>query len=366
MVRRAPRSIPSHYLAAVPTHSRLRGWLELLRLPNLPTAASNALLGAWLGLAAVGHVPGFPGSRWLGAAAEDVAPTIAEDLLLLARVTAGICGLYLVGLILNDVLDLETDRRERPARPLPSGRVRVRHAAAAAAAIGLGSLWLVGALGGSTPVAVLSLLLCGAILLYDLLHARFRWTVVLPGACRGLAIILAAVATAEGVRPAQENGAASSPIPWLDPIVLASAGVVAVFVVAVSLVARGEVRTEEGRLAMRRDLGAGPHWVVGCGLLCLVPAATLGAMVPRATIEDPLGTMQLLRDLAVLGCLAGWFVAATRWTDQTPVPRLVGGWLGSLCLIDAVVLAAIGPTPMIVALILFAASRLLGRRLAAS
>lgn len=350
----------------MPIDSRLRGWIELLRLPNLPTVASNALLGAWLGAAAVRPATGIPGSRWLGAASEDLARTTVDDVLLLARVAAGICGLYLVGLILNDVLDLETDRRERPARPLPSGRVRVLHAVAAAAALGLGSLWLLGALGGSTQVALLSLLLCGAILLYDLLHARLRWTVVLPGACRGLAIILAACAASEGVRPAEEPVAASFAPPWLDPVVLAAAAVVAVFVVAVSIVARGEVRTEEGRLALRRDLGAGPHWVVGCGLLCLVPAAMLGAMIPRATIEDPFGSMQLLRDLAVLGCLAGWFVAATRWTEETPVPRLVGGWLGSLCLIDAVVLAALGPTPTIVAIVLFAASRLLGRRLAAS
>ncbi|MGA1517757.1 MAG: hypothetical protein ACO396_08305, partial [Phycisphaerales bacterium] len=178
-------------------------------------------------------------------------------------------------------------------------------------------------------------------------------------------------------------------------VVLGPAAVLAIVVLAVSLVARREVEAEglcpcrqcghpmlgtavrcpecgaeapsRGcRVAVRADLGRGPWWVVASGLLALVPAVMLGAPAWTPELADPFGSMQLLRSVVVLALLGVWLFLATRWTPQTPVPKLVGRWLGSLCLLDAVMLAPLGPLPAALCVGLFAASALLARRFAGS
>lgn len=85
-----------------------RAWAELLRVSALFTVPGDALSGA----AAAGCTPNR------GTA--------------LAVVTS-LC-LYEAGMVLNDWADRETDARERPGRPLPSGRIRAGTALAAAGA----------------------------------------------------------------------------------------------------------------------------------------------------------------------------------------------------------------------------------------
>ncbi|HEV3024083.1 MAG TPA: UbiA family prenyltransferase, partial [Pirellulales bacterium] len=45
-----------------------------------------------------------------------------------ACLLAASCLLYMAGMVLNDVFDRDIDRRERPGRPIPSGRIAVGHA----------------------------------------------------------------------------------------------------------------------------------------------------------------------------------------------------------------------------------------------
>src|SRR6266852_4753634 len=85
-----------------------RAYAQLVRLPNVFTAMADIVLG-WLGARATGT----PDTRWPGFA------------LLLA---ASAC-LYSGGMVWNDFFDVEQDRRERPYRPLPSGRITRRAAA---------------------------------------------------------------------------------------------------------------------------------------------------------------------------------------------------------------------------------------------
>lgn len=379
------------YAAGMTIAARLRAWLELLRIPNLPTVASNAILGAWLGYAAQGRLPALPFAEWNGigdAAARAIEP---RDLFVVVHVAAGLCGLYLVGLLLNDILDLATDRRERPSRPIPSGRIALGQAAVAAVLLLGAGVWLLLSVNRSPLLIGLVSALLAAIVLYDLLHRRVALAVALPAACRGLAVLVAAVATFPA--HAFEKG-------WLPlsarevAVVAAPASVVAIFVLAVSLVARREVEAgprrcsecgqpvldeavrcaecgetvppRESRVARRSDLGAAPRWVVASGLLALVAAALLGAPAWTASLGDPLGSIQLLRSIVVLGCLGAWLFVATRSTPETPVPKLVGRWLGSLCLLDATMLAPFGPLPVLLCLGLFAASTLLARRFAGS
>ncbi|MFL5243371.1 MAG: UbiA family prenyltransferase [Gemmataceae bacterium] len=84
--------------------SRLRPYLQLVRFPAVFTALADILLGA-LAL-------GVRGSQWL-------------TVVLLALTSA--C-LYLSGMVWNDFFDLEQDKRERPSRPIPSGRMTRRAA----------------------------------------------------------------------------------------------------------------------------------------------------------------------------------------------------------------------------------------------
>jgi 4-hydroxybenzoate polyprenyltransferase len=346
--------------------SRLRAWLELLRVPNLPTVASNAVLGAWLGFAAQGRLPSLPFAGWPDSGAAATHAFEFRDLFVIVHLAAGLCALYLVGLVLNDLFDLATDRRERPNRPLPSGRIAPWQAMLAVLGLLAAGVWLLLSVNRSPLLVGLVSALVAAIVLYDLLHRHVGLAVVLPALCRGLAVLVAAVATFP-------SGAFEDR--WLPvggrelAVVLVPAAVLAIFVLAVSLVARREVEAaspQGGRVAVRADLGRGPWWVVASGLLALVPAVMLGAPAWTPELADPFGSMQLLRSVVVLALLGVWLFLATRWTPQTPVPKLVGRWLGSLCLLDAVMLAPLGPLPAALCVGLFAASALLARRFAGS
>ena len=90
--------------------SRIRAYAQLVRLPNVFTALADICLGA------------------LVAGTTDV-PRMAFVCVLLASAC-----LYSGGMVWNDFFDVEQDRRERPFRPLPSGRISrlcraFRHAA---------------------------------------------------------------------------------------------------------------------------------------------------------------------------------------------------------------------------------------------
>ena len=78
----------------------LRAYLELVRPPNLFTAAADVLAGYLTIVPAIGGIDG-------------------QELFWLLLAT--VC-LYGGGVVLNDYFDEPLDRVERPARPLPSGR----------------------------------------------------------------------------------------------------------------------------------------------------------------------------------------------------------------------------------------------------
>jgi 4-hydroxybenzoate polyprenyltransferase len=99
--------------------------------------------------------------------------------------------LYSAGMVWNDWFDLEQDRRERPFRPLPSGRVAAgrRRVRLIPPAVGVGFAALAGRLqpdatGWLTPSSAVALVLAVAILLYDGWLKR-TWAGPLGmGACR--------------------------------------------------------------------------------------------------------------------------------------------------------------------------------------
>lgn len=142
-----------------------QAWLELLRLPNLFTVPGDVIVG------------------WVMVGMKGVFPWFA----ILASL-----ALYSVGLLLNDLLDVRTDTKERPQRPLPSKRVSKRAVIVVSGALSAVALGLA-AWTGALPVG---LALLGMILFYNLLAKRIAILgVVVMGCCRGLNILLGAAMT---------------------------------------------------------------------------------------------------------------------------------------------------------------------------
>ena len=152
-------------------------WLRLLRLPTVFTAVSNILCG-----------------YFVSSSTRSLPVLISQPelwLLLMASV-----GLYLGGMVLNDVFDTELDRKERPERPIPSGQISKQSAAVAGS-----TLMIVGvicALGagivsstGYTAVQTAAIL-AAAVVLYDsVLKSTVAGPVGMAG-CRFLNVMLGA------------------------------------------------------------------------------------------------------------------------------------------------------------------------------
>lgn len=147
----------------------MRAYLQLVRLPNVFTAMADIFLGYLLTHSRLDPWPPF------------------------ALLLAASSSLYLAGMVLNDYFDREQDARERPFRPIPSGRV----AETAALALGIGLLASGVILGGVAAVvardwrpAVIALLLAGAIVLYDAAAKRTPAGPLVMGLCRTLNVLL--------------------------------------------------------------------------------------------------------------------------------------------------------------------------------
>jgi 4-hydroxybenzoate polyprenyltransferase len=150
---------------------RLLDCARLVRLPNVFTALADICLGAMVTGALPEHFVTF--------------------LLLLISSTC----LYWSGMVWNDYFDVEQDRRERPLRPLASGRVDLataRRLAIILMALGLLTSALADLDGGSLRwrALPLAIMLCVAILLYDGWLKRTWAGPVLMGTCRFLNILL--------------------------------------------------------------------------------------------------------------------------------------------------------------------------------
>ncbi|MEU9750741.1 UbiA family prenyltransferase, partial [Streptomyces niveus] len=151
---------------------RLRAWAELLRVSALFTVPGDALAGA---------------------ASAGVRPNRGTAL----AVGASLC-LYEAGMALNDWADRDEDARERPHRPIPSGRVTPNAALTAAGALTATGLFLASRAG--RPTLALSTALAATVWAYDL---RLKHTAAGPvamGAARALDVLMGATATHAATR----------------------------------------------------------------------------------------------------------------------------------------------------------------------
>jgi UbiA prenyltransferase family len=284
---------------------RLRPYFQLVRLPNVFTALADITLAA-LALRAL--------------------PEHTATFLLLCFASA--C-LYCGGMVWNDYFDVEQDKRERPFRPIPSGRVSPTTAAIfgglllAAGVIFAILSALQHAEGSRSAPIVLAVLLVGAILAYDGWLKRTQLGPVGMGACRLLNVLLGLTVTGQ---PIERWG-------WLLALV------VGLYIVGVTWFAR-----TEARLSSQAAL-AGAAGVMLAALLLAVPVPA----VPPDGSPSPLFPYLLV----ALGFLVGIPVGrAISKPTPTRVQAAVRRALSGLILLDAVLATAVAGALGLVILLL--------------
>jgi 4-hydroxybenzoate polyprenyltransferase and related prenyltransferases len=122
----------------------IKDYLVLVRLPNLFTLPSNILVGM--------------------ATVSSLAFTLTSFAQFLLLVTISVL-LYCVGIVLNDLYDFDIDKKERPNRPLPSGKISRRSAIVLVAIFS--TLALILSLHVSFSTLVISSILFSVIFGYD-------------------------------------------------------------------------------------------------------------------------------------------------------------------------------------------------------
>ena len=260
--------------------SRLRPYLGLGRVSNLPTVWTNVLAGVVL-------AGGRPGPfTWL------------------ALLTAASL-FYLGGMFLNDAFDREVDARERPERPIPAGLI----GAGEVFAVGFGLLaggWLAVAVaaGARSPASLAALGLTGAVVLYDAWHKGNPLSPVLMGLCRVLVYVTAALAVAPPLH---------APVVWGSATLLA-------YLIGLTYVAKQE------NLAEVRNLW--PLGFLGAPFLYGLPALDAGGV----------GTVAWL---ALTGAV-GRALVLLRSQKPRRIPRAVVTLIAGISLLDAVLLARAG------------------------
>ena len=262
----------------------LTPYLLLGRVSNLPTVWTNTLAGTVLAGAAVG-----PGR--------------------LAVLALAFSLLYTGGMYLNDAFDRESDARERPERPIPSGRI----GAGPVFVIGFGLLAagvLVVAVaavrpaGGGLRAVASGALLAGVITAYDAWHKANPLSPLVMGLCRVLVYVTAALAVAGGLGSAVVGGA----------VVLLS------YLIGLTYVAKQENLTEVRHL-----------WP-----LAFLAAPFLYAW--PALLGGGIGAVLYLGFLLWAAYAVAWLVRR----DRRDIRRAVVSLIAGISLLDAVLIASAG------------------------
>ncbi|MBO0698828.1 MAG: UbiA family prenyltransferase [Zavarzinella sp.] len=287
---------------------------RLLRLPNVFTAFADIGLGL--------------------CATAALSPATVDDtfwwkatLLVLA---SGL--LYSAGMVWNDYFDLEEDKRDRPFRPLPSGRVSVR----AAVIIGIVLLaggWACAAVTGRSG-AWIALVLVLAIVAYD---ARIKRTAFGPlgmALCRFLNVLLG-LSLAD---PAH--------LPLVTRLHLALT--VGVYIVGVTWFARTEEKRSDPKVLSR-------------AALVMLAAAVLALAVG---VRVPPGTSSLFFPYLLVAAgfwVGGPVVAAIRKPTADRVQAAVKRGIFGLVVLDALLASVFVGTWGLLLVLLLPPALLLGR-----
>jgi len=284
----------------------VRAYLQLVRLPAVFTAMADIFLGFLLT-----HETFLPARQFVALLAASAA-------------------LYLAGMAFNDVFDRRLDAKERPDRPIPSGRISVT------AAVTLGvSLIVVGlvcplvtipesasrrmaeALAHfqiselliAAPASItIAIGLTALILAYDGFLKKNSLGPIAMGGCRFLNVML---------------GASCASVVWMRPQTLV-AGAMGIYVAGVTWFAR-----QEADKSSRTHLGAAT---------VVLHAGLCGLAIVVLTQRSPAGGSRLLA-LAALAVVTAFLDSRIVQAFRDPSPRMVQwavkGLLLSIVLLDA-------------------------------
>lgn len=222
----------------------MRAYLQLIRLPNVFTAMADILLGFLLTHRGLEPWPQF------------------------ALLLAASSLLYLAGMVLNDYFDREQDARERPFRPIPSGRVAEKTARLIGFSLLAGGVllgWIVSAVASDIRPGLIASLLAGAIYLYNGIVKPTPVAPVVMGACRTLNVML---------------GMSVSLGAWSGAHWAAALGV-GIYIVGVTTFARSEAR-ESGRLQLALGLAI---LLAGLAVVASMPAWAHGGEWPPIQVQ---------------------------------------------------------------------------------
>ncbi len=272
---------------------RLQAYAELLRISNVLTAVADV----WMGMIV---------------ATGSLSPLAISGPLTLASVF-----IYLSGMVLNDVFDAKRDARERPSRPLPSGRVTRQTATTLGAGL-MSAGWLSAAVTANTaqnwsPLVVASLLVV-CVLVYN---SSLKETPLAPlamGACRALNASL-------GVWLGSSTG--NTPTPLFLTFTVAFG--VLLYVTGLTMFARNEAATNRRMPLIGASLlsGVALSWLAGASL-------ELGGLA---------GGLSNTRWLVLWGVIAlliaRRYVAAILQPTPKHIQAAVGNAIQSIILIDA-------------------------------
>ena len=257
--------------------------LSLGRVSNLPTVWTNMLVGLMLAGAGV------------------ASPVLVPLFIALTL-------FYVGGMYLNDFFDADIDAKERPERPIPSGRVSRRSvgvAGFAMLALGVALMTYVAlALSPSLWPALAAFALASCIVLYDSNHKYNPLSPFVMGLCRILVYFCAG----------------TSVIAALPDALLLAAVVLLCYLIGLTYVAKQE------------NLGR------------------VSNMWPLAFLAAPLvyGVVLAGEQASVwpfLALLLVWILVALRFVVRRgpgDIPRAVVSLIAGICLLDAMLIAATG------------------------
>ena len=291
----------------------LFAYAQLLRLPNVFSAVADVCLGAL----AVEALP----EQW---------PVVV------LLVMASVC-LYSAGMVWNDYFDFDQDYRERPFRPLPSGKISLRTAVILGIALLAAGVLLAGLAGfvnESYLPLVFSLVLVACILFYDAGLKHTSTGPIAMGACRFFNVLLGLSAGAT----------------WVGGWGFQLALVVGLYIVGVTWFARTEARmSKQGALT-------------GAGFVMLV---SLVLALPMPAWFEPGRSSALILYpylLVMLGFLVGIPVSqAIAHPSPQPVQQAVKRALMGLVLLDTVLALGVAGWAGLAILALLVPALYLGR-----
>ena len=256
----------------------LKGFAKLMRLSNLPTCLANVLTGAAIGMR-FGDI----------------------SLVKIAAVAFAVCCYYCGGMILNDLCDIGYDRKHRSDRPLAAGTVSFQ------AALILTLLMFAAATGiiifTASHAISPAVALLGCIVLYDVIHKKNSFSVILMGLCRSLVYVTAAVAVAAG-----QNSFAAVKFSLPFAILLGF------YTLSITIIARCE---DNGKLDFRKWLSI---------MMPLAMFIIIFVVRPR----------QILYAVIVAAIFAGWMLRGCGYVFSKPpkIKHAVLTWLSGMCLVD--------------------------------